>query len=38
MGSDEAWEIATNGLRDALDENKIQYTVNEGDGAFYRPD
>ena len=37
MGSDEAWEIATNGLRDALDENKIQYTVNEGDGAFYGP-
>lgn len=37
MGSDEAWEIATNGLRDALEENKIQYTVNEGDGAFYGP-
>lgn len=37
MGSDEAWEIATNGLRDALDENEIQYTVNEGDGAFYGP-
>ncbi len=37
MGSDEAWEIATNGLRDALDENKIQYVVNEGDGAFYGP-
>lgn len=37
MGSDEAWETATNGLRDALEENKIQYTVNEGDGAFYGP-
>ncbi len=37
MGSDEAWEIATNGLRDALEENKIPYTVNEGDGAFYGP-
>lgn len=37
MGSDEAWEIATNGLRDALEENHIAYTVNEGDGAFYGP-
>ncbi len=37
MGSDEAWEIATNGLRDALEENHIPYTVNEGDGAFYGP-
>ncbi len=37
MGSDEAWELATNGLRDALGENKIPYTVNEGDGAFYGP-
>jgi len=37
MGSDEAWEIATNGLRDALDENEIDYVVNEGDGAFYGP-
>ena len=37
MGSDEAWEIATNGLRDALDENGIEYVVNEGDGAFYGP-
>mgnify|MGYP003306511243 FL=1 len=37
MGSDEAWEIATNGLRNALDENGIKYVVNEGDGAFYGP-
>ncbi|MFV0315206.1 MAG: His/Gly/Thr/Pro-type tRNA ligase C-terminal domain-containing protein, partial [Anaerotignum sp.] len=37
MGSDEAWEISTNGLKDALDENKIEYVVNEGDGAFYGP-
>ena len=37
MGSDEAWELATNGLRDALEENGIGYTVNEGDGAFYGP-
>ena len=37
MGTDEAWEISTNGLRDALDENNIKYVVNEGDGAFYGP-
>ncbi|MFI3174300.1 MAG: threonine--tRNA ligase [Bacillota bacterium] len=37
MGTAEAWEIATAGLRDALDENKIEYIVNEGDGAFYGP-
>ena len=37
MGTDEEWEVATNGLRDALEENKIPYTVNEGDGAFYGP-
>lgn len=37
MGSDEDWEIATNGLRDALDDLKMEYVVNEGDGAFYGP-
>ena len=37
MGSDEAWEIATAGLQNALDENGINYTINEGDGAFYGP-
>ena len=37
IGSDEAWEIATAGLQNALDENGIEYTINEGDGAFYGP-
>ena len=37
MGSDEDWEIATNGLRQALDELGLNYVVNEGDGAFYGP-
>ena len=37
MGSDEDWEAATNGLRSALDELKLPYVVNEGDGAFYGP-
>lgn len=37
MGSDEDWEIATNGLRGALDDLGLDYVVNEGDGAFYGP-
>ena len=37
MGSDEDWEEATNGLRQALDELGLDYAVNEGDGAFYGP-
>ena len=37
MGSDEDWEAATDGLRTALDELGLEYTVNEGDGAFYGP-
>ena len=37
MGSDEDWEMATNGLRSALEEMGLDYIVNEGDGAFYGP-
>lgn len=37
MGSDEDWELATNGLRTALDKAGLAYKVNEGDGAFYGP-
>lgn len=37
MGSDEDWEMATEGLRSALDEMGLNYMVNEGDGAFYGP-
>ena len=37
MGSDEDWEMATNGLRNALEEMGLKYIVNEGDGAFYGP-
>ena len=37
MGSDEDWEMATNGLKSALDGLGIDYVVNEGDGAFYGP-
>ena len=37
MGSDEDWEMATNGLRKALEDMGLDYSVNEGDGAFYGP-
>ena len=37
MGSDEDWEMATNALKDALDELGLDYVINEGDGAFYGP-
>lgn len=37
MGSDEDWELATEGLRGALDDLGLDYVVNEGDGAFYGP-
>lgn len=37
MGSDEDWELATDALKNALDEMNLDYIVNEGDGAFYGP-
>ena len=37
MGKDEDWEIATKSLETALINNKLDYKVNEGDGAFYGP-
>lgn len=37
MGSDEDWEIATNSLKEALEESGLPYKINEGDGAFYGP-
>lgn len=37
IGSDEIWDIATNSLRAALEYKKIDYKINEGDGAFYGP-
>ena len=37
MGSDELWELATDALREAIEQAGIQYKVNEGDGAFYGP-
>ena len=37
IGSDEDWDLATTALEGALKDNKINYEVNEGDGAFYGP-
>ncbi len=37
MGSDEDWDHAIKSLKEALDEVGVDYTINEGDGAFYGP-
>ncbi|SHH29176.1 threonine--tRNA ligase [Tepidibacter thalassicus] len=37
IGTDEEWEVAENGLREALEELGLEYKLNEGDGAFYGP-
>ncbi|MBW1921965.1 MAG: threonine--tRNA ligase [Deltaproteobacteria bacterium] len=37
IGSDEDWELATSALMNAMQDSGLQYTVNEGDGAFYGP-
>lgn len=37
MGTEEQWNLATDSLREALEEKDIDYVLNEGDGAFYGP-
>ncbi len=37
IGDERYWEVATQGLKDALDENNITYGIDEGGGAFYGP-
>ncbi|MEM2021245.1 MAG: threonine--tRNA ligase [Zestosphaera sp.] len=37
IGSEDAWDKATNSLKQALDELGIPYEVKEGEGAFYGP-
>ena len=34
IGSDEAWELATNALIKAVERANLSYTINAGDGAF----
>jgi len=37
IGTDEDWQRATDALRASLEEKKLSYDINEGDGAFYGP-
>jgi threonyl-tRNA synthetase len=37
VGTDEIWSKATNALREALERHGVQYSVKEGDAAFYGP-
>ena len=37
MGSDEIWDVLEGSLIDTLDEMGLEYSVNEGEGAFYGP-
>lgn len=37
MGDDALWDKATKALKSALKKANIDYTINEGDGAFYGP-
>ena len=37
VGDDEIWEMATEGLREALEAHGLDYIVDEGGGAFYGP-
>ena len=37
IGSDEMWEKATTALRETLEEMKIDFKLNPGEGAFYGP-
>ncbi|MDD2717756.1 MAG: threonine--tRNA ligase [Candidatus Wallbacteria bacterium] len=37
IGEVATWDLATQALKDALEEMKLPYEINEGDGAFYGP-
>jgi threonyl-tRNA synthetase len=37
VGEDAEWELATDALRQALEQSDIPYVVAEGEGAFYAP-
>jgi threonyl-tRNA synthetase len=37
VGTDEEWDFTEGALRSALERRGIEFTVNEGDGAFYGP-
>lgn len=37
IGSDEIWEKATGSIRKALETEKVDYAIDEGEGVFYGP-
>ena len=37
MGGEEEWDLATDALKEALEEKGMGFMINEGDGAFYGP-
>jgi threonyl-tRNA synthetase len=37
IGEDSVWDIATQGLKEALTANNLAYSIDEGGGAFYGP-
>ncbi len=37
IGDDAVWELATQGIKDALVENNLPFDIDEGGGAFYGP-
>jgi len=37
IGDDDVWELATKGLKDALESRNLEYGIDEGGGAFYGP-
>jgi threonyl-tRNA synthetase len=37
IGNDAVWDMATQGLKDALEGNNLTYSIDEGGGAFYGP-
>ena len=37
IGSDDMWELAEKTMNEVLDEEGLEYEINEGDGAFYGP-
>jgi threonyl-tRNA synthetase len=37
LGSDDEWDFTEGALRNALERREIEYSINEGDGAFYGP-
>jgi len=37
IGTDESWDKAEKALQDGIEKLKLEYTIDEGDGAFYGP-